>query len=195
MKKNNKQNKLHWSLYYIQYHPSKNLPIAIGSLSKPGDAATMFSRASGSFNIFSTCKRQMYRKYIIKQHVQHESIPEEYQPHSWGVLNGEILTHNTENITFPQLRWRAVILHLERVPIRIKYELTVKLTRFHFTSDIIFSLFRFKIKHENWESYGSFPLLYSDSDLDTDSCTMQILWERDLNLNLSQWKHVLHNTM
>ena len=21
------------------------------------------------------------------------------------------------------------------------------------------------------------------------------IWERDLNLNLSQWKHVLHNTM
>ena len=30
---------------------------------------------------------------------------------------------------------------------------------------------------------------------DTDSCTMQILWERDPNLNPSQWKHVLHNTM
>ena len=40
-----------------------------------------------------------------------------------------------------------------------------------------------------------FPLPVSDSDLDTNSCTMQILWERDPNLNLSQWKHVLHNTM
>ena len=30
---------------------------------------------------------------------------------------------------------------------------------------------------------------------DTDSCTMQILWERDPNLNMSQWKHVLHNTL
>ena len=27
------------------------------------------------------------------------------------------------------------------------------------------------------------------------SCTMQILCERDPNLNLSWWKHVLHNTM
>ena len=44
---------------------------------------------------------------------------------------------------------------------------------------------------------GSFPLLDSDSDLDsdTDSCTIQMLWERDPNLNLSQWKDVLHNTM
>ena len=38
---------------------------------------------------------------------------------------------------------------------------------------------------------GLFPF----PDSDTDSCTMQILWERDPNLNLSQWKHVLHNTM
>ena len=45
--------------------------------------------------------------------------------------------------------------------------------------------------------HGLFPLpdSDSDSDLDTDSLTMQILWERDSNLNLSQWKHVLHNTM
>ena len=43
--------------------------------------------------------------------------------------------------------------------------------------------------------YGSFPLPDSDSDLDTDSCTVQILWESDLNLNLSQWKFILHNTM
>ena len=35
----------------------------------------------------------------------------------------------------------------------------------------------------------------SDSDSDTDSCTMKILWERDPNLNLTQWKHILHNTM
>ena len=42
-------------------------------------------------------------------------------------------------------------------------------------------------------SNGLFPLPDSDSDTDTDSYTMQILWERDLNL--SQWKHVLHNTM
>ena len=49
----------------------------------------------------------------------------------------------------------------------------------------------------NEEPYGPFPLPDSDldSDLDTGSCTMQILWERDSNLNLSQWKHVLHNTM
>ena len=42
-----------------------------------------------------------------------------------------------------------------------------------------------------------FPLPDSDLDLDSDrdSCTMQILWERDLNLNLSQWKHVLHNAI
>ena len=26
-------------------------------------------------------------------------------------------------------------------------------------------------------------------------CTVQILWERDPNLNASQWKPVLHNTM
>ena len=47
------------------------------------------------------------------------------------------------------------------------------------------------------ETNGSFLLPDSnlDSDSDTDSCTMQILWERDPNLNLSQWKHVLHNTM
>ena len=47
------------------------------------------------------------------------------------------------------------------------------------------------------DANGLFPLLDSDLDsgLDTDSCTMQILWERHLNLNLSQWKHVLHNTM
>ena len=46
-------------------------------------------------------------------------------------------------------------------------------------------------------SDGSFPLLDSDSDLDldTDSYTMQILWERDPNLNLTQWKHALHNIM
>ena len=42
--------------------------------------------------------------------------------------------------------------------------------------------------------HGLFPLPDSDSDLDTDSFTMQILWERDSNLNLSQWKHVLHNS-
>ena len=42
---------------------------------------------------------------------------------------------------------------------------------------------------------GLFPLLDSDSDPDTDSCTMQILWKRDPDLNLSQWKHVLHNAM
>ena len=36
-----------------------------------------------------------------------------------------------------------------------------------------------------------FPLLDSYSDSDTDSYTMQ----RDPNLNPSQWKHVLHNTM
>ena len=47
---------------------------------------------------------------------------------------------------------------------------------------------------------GLFPLpdyFHSDldSDLDSDSCTIQILWERDPNLNPSQWKHVLHNTM
>ena len=46
-------------------------------------------------------------------------------------------------------------------------------------------------------SDGSFPLpdSDSDSDLDTDFCTMQILWERNPNLNLSQWKHILHNTV
>ena len=38
---------------------------------------------------------------------------------------------------------------------------------------------------------GLFPLL----DSDIDSCTMQILWEGDPDLSLSQWKHVLHNTM
>ena len=42
---------------------------------------------------------------------------------------------------------------------------------------------------------GLFPLLDSDSDPDTDSCTMQILWKRDPDLNLSQLKHVLHNAM
>ena len=42
---------------------------------------------------------------------------------------------------------------------------------------------------------GLFPLPDSDSDSDTDSHTMQILWEMDPNLNLSQWKHVLHNAM
>ena len=44
---------------------------------------------------------------------------------------------------------------------------------------------------------GLFPLpdSESDSDSDKDSYTIQILLERDLNLNLSQWKHVLHNTM
>ena len=38
------------------------------------------------------------------------------------------------------------------------------------------------------ENYSLFPLpdLDSDSDLGTDSCTMQILRERDPNLNLSQ---------
>ena len=39
--------------------------------------------------------------------------------------------------------------------------------------------------------HGLFPL----PDLDSDSCTTQILWERDPNVNMSQWKHVMHNTM
>ena len=43
--------------------------------------------------------------------------------------------------------------------------------------------------------FASIMAYDSDLDSDTDSCTMQILWERDPNLNLSQWKHVLHNTM
>ena len=46
-------------------------------------------------------------------------------------------------------------------------------------------------------SYGLFPLSDSDSDSDsnTDSCSMQILWDRDQSQNLSQWEHVLQNTM
>ena len=40
--------------------------------------------------------------------------------------------------------------------------------------------------------YGLF--LLPDSVSDTDSCTVQILYERDPNLNLSQWKHVLYNS-
>ena len=40
-------------------------------------------------------------------------------------------------------------------------------------------------------TYGLFSFL----DSDTDSCTMQVLWERDPNLNMSQWQHGLHNTM
>ena len=40
---------------------------------------------------------------------------------------------------------------------------------------------------------GLSPL--QDSHSNTDSCTMQILWERDPNLNLSHSKHVLHNTI
>ena len=49
----------------------------------------------------------------------------------------------------------------------------------------------------NSDLIGLFPLLASDSDpdSDTDSYTMQILWERDPNLNLTQWKHALHNIM
>ena len=42
-------------------------------------------------------------------------------------------------------------------------------------------------------TYGLFPL--QDSHSNTNSRTMQILWERDPNLNPSQWKHVLHNTI
>ena len=58
-----------------------------------------------------------------------------------------------------------------------------------------FSNFQCCVIHNSINGLFPLPDLDSDLDSDTDSYTMQILWERDLNLNLSRWKHVLHNTM
>ena len=64
-------------------------------------------------------------------------------------------------------------------------------------------------------TYGLFPLSDSDSDSDTDSCTMQDFsigsdsdsdpliemyviqypFGKGIGIQVSQWKHVLHNTM
>ena len=46
-----------------------------------------------------------------------------------------------------------------------------------------------------WITCTSCNSLFPLPDSDSDSCTILILRERDPNLNPSQWKHVLHNTM